>query len=160
MEILNENEQHKVKFFRLIYFILVVTAIAILYTTRLFDDNFPKIKKDYFLFIFILLYVIINLIRIAMRYSYFYFSDDMPNLTFRFFHLAPFSTKRLEFSIPKTVFHDFKIKNKLLGLRKDLILYRKNKGEIVTYPPISLSAVSKEDITQLRQKLSALKINK
>ena len=63
MEILNEENQYKVKFFKIVLFVLLSTAIAILYATRFFDNNFPAIKKDYFLIIFISIYIIINFIR-------------------------------------------------------------------------------------------------
>ena len=160
MKIFNEDSQHKVKFYKLIYFVLLSTSIAVLYATRLFDTNFPQIKKDYFLILFISLYIIVNLIRLAMRYSYFYFDDETPNLIFRFFHLVPFGAKRLAFSIPKKAFHDFKVVKKIFGFRKDLILYQKNKEKIIAYPPISLTAVSKKDTKLLLSRLEVLKTNK
>jgi len=160
MKIFNEDYQHKVKLYKLIFFVLLSIAIATLYATRFFDDNFPKIKKDYFLISFIALYIIVNLIRLARRYSYFYFDDDTSNLTFRFFHMVPYRTKRLAFSIPKRAFYDFKIIKKIFGLRQDLILYQKKQNEVVAYPPISLSAVSKKDKQILYKRLNFLKINK
>jgi len=160
MKIFNEDYQHKVKFYKLIYFVILSTFIAILYATRVFDNNFPKIKKDYFLILFIALYIIVNIIRLAMRYSYFYFDDDTPNLTFRFFHLVPFTSKRLAFSIPKRAFYDFKIERKMFGLRQDLILYQKKQSKVIAYPPISLTAVPKKDKQTLYKKLNILKINK
>ncbi len=160
MKVFNEDYQHKVRFHKLTYFVLLSTFIAVLYATRFFDNNFPGIKKEYFLIFFITLYLLTNLIRMKMRYSYFYYDDDTPNLTFRFFHLIPFGSKRLAFSIPKRAFHDFKIEKNFFGLREDLILFQKNQGKIVTYPPISLSAVPKKDKNMLLQRLNSLKINK
>ncbi len=161
MKIFNEEYQHKVKFYKLLFFVLLSTLIAILYASRFFENHFPGIQKDYFLIIFISLYIIVNLIRLAMRYSYFYFDDETPNLTFRFFHLVPYRTKRLAFSIPKRAFHDFKIERKFLGLRQDLVLYQKKQNnEIIAYPPISLTAVSKKDKQTLYKMLNILKINK
>jgi len=160
MEILNEENQYKVKFFKIVLFVLLSTAIAILYATRFFDNNFPAIKKDYFLIIFISIYIIINFIRFLRKYSYFYFDDNTPNLTFRFFHLVPFSSKKLAFSIPKKAFYDFRVEKKMFGLQHNLILLQRNNKRIVTYPPISLSAVSKNDKEKLFNRLQVLKINK
>lgn len=160
MKFLNEDDQYKVKLLKVIYFVLLSISIAVLYATYFFDNNFPKIKKEYFLISFISLYVIINIVRLIMRYSYFYFDDDTPNLTFRFFHLVPFGAKRLAFSIPKRAFYDFKIEKNFFGFRKDLILFQKTKEKIINYPPISLSAVKKKDKNLLLQRLKILRINK
>ncbi len=160
MKIFNEDYQSKIKLYRLIYIILLSTFIAVLYTTRFFDNYFPDIKKDYFLIGFITVYIIINFIRIKKKYCYFYYDDDTSNLTFRFFQLVFYASKRLAFSIPKRAFYDFKIEKKFLGLRDDLILYQKKQDKIIAYPPISLSAVPKRDKQVLFGRLNTLKLNK
>ena len=48
----------------------------------------------------------------------------------------------------------------MFGLQHNLILLQRNNKRIVTYPPISLSAVSKNDKEKLFNRLQVLKINK
>jgi hypothetical protein len=70
--------------------------------------------------------------------------------------LRIFSAKHKSIEIPLADFIGFEITTSFNGLKKGLVLFQKMKGKKAKYPPISISALKKEQIAELEAFLKGL----
>jgi hypothetical protein len=88
--------------------------------------------------------------------SYIYYCDEDGKIVFRFYQLNGFSTSKLSYEIPKKEFTGFKVEKKYRNIRENIVVFRKYQGNIVNYPPISISALTKSEKGKLLRSLSAI----
>ena len=95
----------------------------------------------------VFLYALILFFQFLRGYNYFHFSDIGDKIVLKHFNLSAMNRKYLQYDIPKDSFYKFAITKTNLGIRKNLTLYMKVKGKIKNYPPVSVSTLSKQDIS-------------
>ena len=104
-------------------------------------------------------YAFYNWQRFRQKYCFIYFTDDdKEHLVFRFYHIKLFGKKYTTYKIPMQLYAKYEIQytNKL----PELVLYQKAQGgKIAKYPPISLTALSKEELKTLTETLDTYTIN-
>jgi hypothetical protein len=89
----------------------------------------------------------------ALELNYIYFSDDEDHIIFRYFSMSVFSRKKNSIEIPKDKFGGYKIISSMGGFKKQIILYQQLKKEKAKYRPVSISGMTKEQITLLTKAL-------
>jgi hypothetical protein len=80
--------------------------------------------------------------------GYYFYQIEVKNnkeLLIKYYNLFPAGRKFKAFQIPLKQFHHHTIRRRLGGLTSWLILYQKMQGGVAKYPPLGLSASSKED---------------
>jgi len=102
------------------------------------------------------LYLVINIFFFIRNYHYLFFTIQGKNLVFKFYSLRPFSAKN-SIQIPMVDLDSFEIKNKFMGLSKDLYLKQKTAKGVASYKPIGLAALNKEELNLLVEVLSRVK---
>ncbi|MDR1762098.1 MAG: hypothetical protein LBR55_06580 [Bacteroidales bacterium] len=97
--------------------------------------------------------------RFKKKYCFIYFTDDdKEHLVFRFYHIKLIGKKYTTYKIPMQLYAKYEIQyTKNLP---ELVLYQKaNGGKIAKYPPISLTALSKEELNTLVEVLNTYQKN-
>lgn len=135
----------------------VVTVIAILYTTRLWSYvegwiGLPRIAGTILFASVFLVYYFYHLLAASSFLSY---SDSGGKIIVRHYQLNMFNTAKSSYEIPRAEFVGYAFEERFLGLRKDLILYRRHKGKSVAYPPISVSLLTPQEMGKLKKSLEA-----
>ena len=90
-------------------------------------------------------YVILVFLPMYLNYQYVYFSDDAENIVFRYFNAGIMGGKKNSVEINKKAFSGYKVEKKLFGLNQSIVLYTQLRQGIAKYPPIHISALTKED---------------
>ncbi len=73
-----------------------------------------------------------------------FFSDEGENIVFRYFNAGIVGGKKNSISIAKNAFAGYETEKKYLGLSSSIILFQKVGQNIAKYPPIYITALSKE----------------
>jgi len=128
----------------LIATIIYVLLVFAIYLTRIFNDLIPGLDKNHYTIIFGIFYIGILIYPNILKYSYISFSDKNGTLTLNYYLFGFFSGQKNSIKIPVREFYGFRIQNSLMGLRKSLVLYKKVGDKVAKYPPVSLTALSKE----------------
>jgi hypothetical protein len=96
-----------------------------------------------------------------MQYRYFYCEISQQRMLFRFHGLGPLNSDFKSYKIRPEQFKTYKIDTVMFGLVPRLTIFVRVRGEVAKYPPISISALTKEQREQLEKGLSLLEtINK
>ncbi len=137
--------------------VAVATFIAILYTTGLwrFVEQWTGIPRFVGTLFFLTLFLAFYFYHLLAASSFFYYDDHEGKIVVRNYQLNMFNSAKSSFEIPKSEFKGYAFKQSILGLRKDLILYRRHQGRMVTYPPVSVSLLTAQEMEKLKKALAS-----
>ncbi|RZT91344.1 hypothetical protein EV201_3159 [Ancylomarina subtilis] len=102
------------------------------------------------LFVIYVLLIGLNLVR---EYNFIIYKDTDDKIIMRYYPLHPFHDKFKSIEISKQTFSHFELKKRSMGLREDLFLYQISAKGLAKYPGISLSALSKNQKTEILNSL-------
>lgn len=93
------------------------------------------------------------------RLDYFFIEFLGQKIVVRYYTAYPIFRKYKAIEIPKSYFYDYKIKSYFFGFRKTVqFIVNTPKGKF-SYPPVSISLLSKKQNTELVKMLDNLKLN-
>ncbi len=97
------------------------------------------------------IYFLLALIWYNIKYSYFSI-DTTDGILIKYFRITPkfITPKPKMIKISKSTYVKYQIKKSFFGLRTALILFQKTKKGIVSYPPIYISGLNKDEIKKLK----------
>jgi hypothetical protein len=137
----------------LLFTILFTGSIVAVMFLKFFDNPESPVTKYHVIIAIAAVFIIISVVGVLRNPYYFYFDDTNDVLTFRYYPVGIFNSKKNSVQIPKQHFVKFEIVKYFLGFEEKLILYQNYRNKIAKYPPISLSAVDKADTEKLKNTL-------
>ena len=151
----NKGSIIRIKQSGLIYSIVFVVAVMVLLYIK--KDPFKEFgfSKTTVTIVLAVLYSYFVVTRFIKDYNYFAFQDMEVKLVFKYYSLRPFSKSRKTIEIEKTKFAGFKFEYSVLKLGQYLTLYQHAPEGIKQFPKISMSAVSKKNLTTLSKILKS-----
>jgi len=102
------------------------------------------------------LYLLGAILPIILNYQYIWFSDDDENISFRYFTAGIVGGRKNSVVINKVLFEGYQIETRFFGRSKSLILFQKSGNQTAKYPPVYISALSKEQYLKLSSALNKL----
>jgi hypothetical protein len=88
-----------------------------------------------------------------LNYQFIFFSDDGENIVFRFFNAGIVGGKKNSVEISKRTFAGYTTESQVLGLSKSIILFQQVGQKAAKYPPIYISALTREQRKKVLQAL-------
>jgi hypothetical protein len=150
----NKKTSYKIYLRKLFLAIIFTLVIVVFLASGWFEKPFLGMTKYQLILIVACLYVLIVMVNFIRDLNYFYFSDNGPNIIVRYYALRPLSRKRRSIEIPKSSFGGFEIRRTMLGLKKLLVLMQIVKKTNARYPPISITSLTREELSMLTRQLS------
>lgn len=143
-----------VNFISTIVFIIII--IVLLFVPMY---NIIKGVNNSLLAIFIatayLIYAVYNTFR---NYNYIYFNNETDTLILRYFSPNIFTSQKNSIEMPKNEFAGYRLQSFFMRYREKIILYRKTKKGMASYPPVSITALSNTERHALLRALDELKL--
>lgn len=118
---------------------------------------FEGIEKNLFVFVIAILLVFVYIFMLILKLHYFYCNDDKNSILIRFYNSHPIFRKYKAIEIQKSSFVDYDITESLFGLIKELTITVNTKNGKIDYPSLSISLLSKKEITALKGILDSVK---
>lgn len=147
-----ENSPKSVNISFAVYVFTLVFVVGFLIYTYL-EPSWAKI-----LYILSTILAVTHIVMLLADLAYFYWNDNAKNVIIRYFKVYPFGRKHIQTEIDKRWFADYKIENKLFGLKKVLTIFMKKNdqnGNPITFN-FSVGLLGKAKITALKQQLDKL----
>jgi hypothetical protein len=152
MIIENKKQTFKIWLQKFFATVLFVPAILVIWFTRLLDNLVPGMEKVHYLLIACIPYFALLLYHYLLKPYFIFFTDNGDKIILRYYPINAFNNKKHSIEIPKKNFVKFETKKFFLG-REKIILYRRQKNQIAKFPPISLSAMKKGEVEQMKRVL-------
>lgn len=102
--------------------------------------------------ILVSIWVIFTFAPALMNYQYIFFSDENERIIVRYFNAGVFGGKKNSIEIHKSVFAGYKTEKGFLALK--LILFQKLGDGVAKYPPVYITALSRQEKQKLFSSLS------
>jgi hypothetical protein len=134
--------------------ILALAWLAVAYIAKLIKFPLLGLDDGIWTLSVVAIWIIVAFLPMILNYQFIYFSDDGENLVFRFFTAGIVGGKKNSVEISKRTFAGYETGSKYLGLSRSIILFQQVGNGIANYPPIHITALTREQRKKMLQALS------
>jgi hypothetical protein len=141
-------------------FITLIVFAAIIIFILLMGDATIKyfgLTKYQWAIVIAALYFGSSLTESFLDFNYIYYSDYGDTLVLRYFSMGFFNNRKNSIQIPKEFFKGYKLYEKFGGIKMIICLYQDFNGKEAKYPPVNISALTKEERISLLNSLDRYK---
>ena len=135
--------------------ILMLGYVGVVYAAKLIKFPVLGLDDSIWTLILVAIYLFFDFLPSILNYQYIYYSDEDENIVFRYFTAGIVGGRKNSVEIKKNTFSGFQTESKYFGLKRSLILFQKSGQRIAKYPPIYISALTKEQSEKLLKSLAA-----
>ncbi|MCK4880579.1 MAG: hypothetical protein KAS82_07965, partial [Bacteroidales bacterium] len=153
MKVDNQRNTYRIWLIRLVMTIVFTLAILLIVFLPWFDKTVFWLTKYHVVIFISAAYVIVNWINFMKRPFFVSYNDQGEMIVVRYYPLSLFTSRKHSIEIPKKQFVKYELKPFLFGTQHKLILVQNFRNKEAKYPPISLSALEKEDREKMLQSL-------
>lgn len=153
MKIDNQKNIYRIWIRKLAFTVIFTASIIAIMFIKAFDQPEVAITRYHLIIAISAVFIVISVIGLLQNPYYFYFDDTKDVLMFRYYPVGFFNSRKNSVQIPKNQLVRFETTKFLLGMEEKLVLYQLYRKKVAKYPPISLSAVDKEDRIKLKKAL-------
>ncbi len=153
MKIDNKRNIYRIWISRLAMTIVFALLILVLIFISWFDDLASGITKYHLIILVSGIYVGVNWFNFLKHPYFISYSDQGEMLVVRYYPVSMFTSRKNSIEIPKKQFAKFELKLFFFGNQQKLILVQNFRGKEAKYPPISLSALDREDREKMIESL-------
>ena len=121
------------------------------------QHNYLGITKYQWALIVGALYALLAVAEAILELNYIYFSNTDDRIMLRYFSMSFFNRKKHSIEIPIERFGGYYLKKSLWGIKKKLILIQRVKNVDAKYPPVSITALNKQELKKLLDTLNNYK---
>jgi hypothetical protein len=134
--------------------VLLLAYFALAYAAKLI--KFPIIGMNETVWTIILtgVWVILAILPMILNYQFISYSDDGDFIIFRYFTAGIVGGKKNSVEIHKATFSGYKIETRLSGLIVSIILFQKFPKGVAKYPPVYISALTREERVKVIKSLN------
>jgi hypothetical protein len=125
--------------------VVLLAYLAMAYVIKMI--KFPLLGMDdtVWTVMLIAIWVILAFIPMVLNYQYISYSDDGDFIVLRYFTAGLVGGKKNSVEIKKTSFAGYKTETRFFGMIRSIILYQKFQEGVAKYPPVYISALSREE---------------
>jgi hypothetical protein len=135
--------------------VLFLAYVALTYAAKLIKFPLFGLSDTAWTLILVAIYLVVAFMPMVLSYQFVFFSDEGEKLVFRYFNAGIVGGKKNSVEISKRTFAGYKTESRLFGLVRSIILLQQMGNGVAKYPPIFISALSKDQRAKLYSSLNA-----
>lgn len=133
--------------------VIILAYLAVAYLGKIVEFPVMGLSDTAWTIILIAVYLIIFFIPMMLNYQFVSYSDDDDNIVLKYFNAGMGGGRKNSIQIYKSAFAGYKMESRLFGLDKSLTMFQKVGQGIAKYPPVHISALSKDQKSKLLRAL-------
>jgi hypothetical protein len=134
--------------------IILLGYLGIVYAANLIKFPLLGLSDTVWTLMLVAVYLVIAFIPMLRNFQFVFYSDEAENIVFRYFFAGIVGGKKNSVSITKKSFAGYKTESKYFGLSDSIILFQKMGQGIAKYPPVYISALSRDQRNKLFESLN------
>jgi hypothetical protein len=134
--------------------VLLLAYITLAYVAKMIKFPFLGMSDTIWTLTLVTVYLIIVFLPMVLNYQFLFFSDDTEKIVFRYFTSGIVGGKKNSVEIEKRSFHGYKIESRFFGLIQSITLFQMFKEGVAKYPPVYISALSREEKAKIIKSLN------
>jgi hypothetical protein len=133
--------------------IVLMAYLAMAYIIKLIKFPLLGLNDSVWTVILIAVWLILAFMPMVLNYQFISYSDEGEFIVFRYFNAGMVGGKKNSVEINKLSFSGYKIETRFFGLIESISLFQKFQKGVAKYPPVYISALSKNEKAKLIQSL-------
>jgi hypothetical protein len=105
--------------------------------------------------ILVALYLFFAFLPMFLNYQYISYSDEGEKIIFRYFSAGMLGGRKNSVEINKLSFSGYEMESSFFGLIKSITLFQKFKEGVAKYPPVYISALTREEKAKIIRSLNS-----
>ena len=134
--------------------VILLAYLGVVYVAKIVKFPLLGFSDTLWTVVLVTIYLIIVFLPMVRNFQFVAFSDEEDSIVFKYFFAGMVGGKKNSVSIKKKLFTGYKTESKYLGLSVSIILFQKMGQGIAKYPPIYISALTKEQKDKMFRALS------
>lgn len=134
--------------------VLFLTYIILAYVAKMIKFPLLGMSDTAWTVILVAIYLFIVFLPMFLNYQYISYSDDGENIVFRYFTSGIAGGKKNSVEIGKRTFSGYKVESRYFGIVQSITLFQNFKEGVAKYPPVYISALSKEERAKVFRSLN------
>jgi hypothetical protein len=134
--------------------VLLLAWLAVVYVAKLITFPLLGLDDSIWTLILVIIWIIIAFLPAILNYQFVSYSDEGNAIVFKYFSAGIVGGKKNTVEINKSTFTGYKVESKFFGLSRSIILFQKLVQGVAKFPPIYISALTKDQQAKLIHSLS------
>jgi hypothetical protein len=134
--------------------VLLLVWLAVVYVAKLITFPLLGFDDSIWTLILVIIWIIVAFLPAILNYQFVSYSDEGNAIVFKYFSAGIVGGKKNTVEINKSTFTGYKIESKLFGLSRSIILFQKLVQGVAKFPPIYISALTKDQQAKLIHSLN------
>ena len=134
--------------------VTLLAYIVLTYIAKMIKYPLLGMSDTAWTLILVGLYLIYASYPMYLNYQYIFYSDEGENILLRYFTAGIIGGRKNSIEISKKAFSGYKTSTGLFGLTQSIILFQKFQEGIARYPPVYISALSREERKKIIRSLN------
>ena len=135
--------------------ILLLAYITLTYVARLIKFPLLGLNDTVWTLSLVFIWFVLTFMPMFLNYQFIFFSDEGEKIIFRYFSTGLISGKKNSVEIDKRTFSGYKTESRFFGLIQSITLFQRFNEGVAKYPPVYISALSKEEKAKLIKTLKS-----
>ena len=133
--------------------ILFLTYIILTYVAEKIKYPLLGMSDTSWTVILVAIYLFVAFLPMFLNYQFISYSDEGDKIVFRYFPAGMVGGKKNSVEISKKSFSGYEMDSSFFGLIKSITLFQQFKEGIAKYPPVYISALTREERTKIIRSL-------
>jgi len=134
--------------------VVLLAYLALTYVAKLIKYPFLGMSDTSWTLILVGVWFLLAFMPMFLNYQFIFFSDDGEKIVFRYFTAGLVGGRKNSVEIDKKSFSGYKIEPRFFGLIQSVTLFQKFQEGVAKYPPVYISALSREERTKVIKSLN------
>jgi len=134
--------------------ITLLAYLAMTYVAKLIKFPILGMSDTVWTLILVGIWFFLTFMPMFLSYQFVFFSDDGEKIIFRYFTAGFVGGKKNSVEIDKKSFSGYKIETRLFGLIQNITLFQNFQEGVAKYPPIYISALTREERSKIIKSLT------
>jgi hypothetical protein len=134
--------------------VVLLTYLALAYVAKLIKFPLLGISDTFWTVILIGIWVVLAFMPMFLNYQFISYSDEGDFIIFRYFTAGILGGKKNSIEINKTTFSGYKIETSFFGFIHSITLFQKVQAGEAKYPPVYISALTREEKAKVIKSLN------
>jgi hypothetical protein len=134
--------------------IVLLAYIVLTYVAKMIKYPLLGMNDTAWTLILVALWLLVALIPMFLNYQFISYSDEGENIIFRYFTAGIVGGKKNSVEINKMSFSGYNIETRFFGLIQSITLFQKFNEGVAKYPPVYISALTREERAKVLRSLN------
>jgi hypothetical protein len=134
--------------------VVLIAFIILTYSAKIIKFPLLGMNEAVWIMFLVGINLLVAFLPMVLNYQFISYSDDGEKIVLRYFSAGFFGGKKNSVEIDKKIFSGYKIETRFFGRIKSITLFTHLKTGVAKYPPVYISALTRDELSKFIRSLN------